>query len=504
MKPVHKSQTRLLQRAFFRSAKETNTENNISRRDFLRKAATGASVLSLSPATILSALAGKKIVIIGAGLAGLTAAYTLKKAGIKSTVYEGSSRVGGRTYSVRNYFGDDLATDIGGEFVDEWHEDLLNMATEFGVETYDLRITAPNLPEMIHYGGKNYTVEDISKALQPFTKSIAADLASLPEDLTYHNAQAYQHFDNVSIRTYLENKGLKGWILELMCDIFRDEYGMDATEQTTMNMFCVLNLPEGEEPTDLIGGPGSEVLKVKGGTMSIAEKLAEKVKRQIKFKSILEEIRLLPDKRYEVSFRNGHSTKADYVIVAIPFTKLREVKLDFPMQERKRKAIQELGYGNSAKLILGFDHRHWNETGHAGLTITDLPYASGWDSSVGQPGTKGSLTHFTGGKHATQMSQTNPEECARNMLSDLEKLYPGISAAHNKKVFLFPWEKNEFSKAGYASYTVGQWSAFAGVEGEPEGNVLFAGEHASFEFQGFMNGAIETGRIAAEMVLKSK
>lgn len=501
MRPVHQSQTRLFQKAFFHKAQLLSPPNTITRRDFLRKAATGASVLTLSPDVLLRTFKGKQIAILGAGLAGLTAAYTLRKAGIKATVYEGSNRIGGRTYSIRDRFGKGIATDIGGEFVDEWHEDLLNLAAELGIGWYDLRKTAPELPELIQYQGVRYTLEDIGEALAPFTTSIAADVASLPEDLSYKNGDAYRHLDALSIKSYLEGKGLQGWILEFICDIFTYEYGMEAAEQTAMNMLSILNVPEGDDTPDLIGGPGSEVIKIKGGTMTISEKLAAKVKRQIRFQHVVSHLSLTPDQRYEIGFQNGEKVMADIVIVTIPFTKLREVVLDIPLQERKQRAIAELGYGNSAKLILGFDKRIWNDAGYAGSTISDLPFVSGWDSSVGQAGVTGSLTHFSGGSEASLLASSSSENAVSTMLRHLETLYPGISAAYASQYFLFPWEKNVFSRAGYSSFKVGQWSAFAGVEGEREGNVFFAGEHTSLEFQGFMNGAIQTGRLAAESIL---
>ena len=78
-----------------------------------------------------------------------------------------------------------------------------------------------------------------------------------------------------------------------------------------------------------------------------------------------------------------------------------------------------------------------------------------------------------------------------------------MNEAYNKKTLKFCWQNNTDSKAGYSSFKAGQWSTLAGWEGVPVGQIYFAGEHVSREFQGYMNGGAQTGRVAAELVLKA-
>jgi monoamine oxidase len=98
---------------------------------------------------------------------------------------------------------------------------------------------------------------------------------------------------------------------------------------------------------------------------------------------------------------------------------------------------------------------------------------------------------------------TTKDNLAGKFVPELNTIFPGMDKAYSNKTLKFCWSENPYSKAGYSSFKTGQWSTLAGWEGVPVGEIYFAGEHVSREFQGYMNGGAETGRVAAEMVVKS-
>ena len=119
----------------------------LSRRTMLKAAGAGALTFAASP--LLSACApivrgpdAPRVAIVGAGVAGLNAAYTLKKAGLRAELFDANRRSGGRMFTARDVLGPGLTVELGGEFIDTSHEDILALAKEFGLELIDTRTPA--------------------------------------------------------------------------------------------------------------------------------------------------------------------------------------------------------------------------------------------------------------------------------------------------------------------------------------------------------------------------
>jgi monoamine oxidase len=202
--------------------------------------------------------------------------------------------------------------------------------------------------------------------------------------------------------------------------------------------------------------------------------------------------------------QEGSQTKQynyNIVVIAIPFTMLRNVDLQIPLSPQKTMAINQLGYGTNAKLMAGFTNRHWaTNLGYQGYVFTDQSLQLGWDSSQLQAGTAGGYTIFTGGNEGLAMGNGSAQSQLNNYMPGLNAIFPGIQSKFNGNVSRFHWPTHPFIMASYAAYRVGQWEAFAGAEGEQEENIYFCGEHTSIDYQGYMNGAAETGRSVAEAI----
>src|SRR4029079_18560742 len=156
----------------------------------------------------------------------------------------------------------------------------------------------------------------------------------------------------------------------------------------------------------------------------------------------LERIRRRPDGLVECSLRQGAQTvtaAADHVVVAVPFTVLRDGTLDVDLSPAKRRAIAELGYGTNAKLMIGFSERTWRTRyASSGSTLTDLPYQLTWDTSRHQAGAAGILTNFTGGRHGVDLGAGAAGDHAAAVAAQLDQVYPGLAAARTKEA-RFHW-----------------------------------------------------------------
>jgi monoamine oxidase len=118
-----------------------------------------------------------------------------------------------------------------------------------------------------------------------------------------------------------------------------------------------------------------------------------------------------------------------------------------------------------------------------------------------QPGTRGILVDYTGGNTGASFGSGTPSSRAQQFLAQIEPVLPGITSQWNGRSTVDFWLGNPFTHGSYSYWKVGQYTRFAGIEGRREGNCHFAGEHTSIDFQGYLNGAVETGERAASEVI---
>jgi monoamine oxidase len=250
-------------------------------------------------------------------------------------------------------------------------------------------------------------------------------------------------------------------------------------------------------------GDSDERYKVQGGNQRVVDELAARVGSQIRMHHRLEAIRS-KGTGFTLTFQaDGRAVdeEADIVVLTIPFTMLREVKVSVDLPPVKLKAIKELGYGANSKVLVGFKSRPWEKLGYSGATYSDELFQLGWSNSFMQQGTEGGITMYSGGKLSLEAGKGTKEAAAARLLPGFERAYPGVSAHRNGKAERMHWPGYEWTKGSYSAYKPGQWTTIAGAEGKPVGNLFFAGEHTSYDFQGFMNGAAQSGLDAAKAVM---
>jgi monoamine oxidase len=475
-----------------------------SRRRFIRDLSLAAGSMALLPACLPKKKQNREVVIIGAGMAGLNAAYQFSKKGINARVFEASSRAGGRMFTMKDVFGTGITTDIGGEFIDTTHQDILQLAKEFNLPFYDLR--QDNLsPKTYYFGGRQLDQADLRQAIAPFAKQIMKDILSLPPRIDYTTAASFRHFDEQSITQYLEGIGIRGWLFDFINVVLTREYGTEAKDQSAIN-FLIMFVPPLVTDTDYeLFGPGHEVLKIKGGSQLLTDSLFEKLKPQVTFNHRLTGIRPGVSGRYELVFSQAMEEKivpADFVLLTIPFSILRNISFTIPMPEAKRKCIDEIGYGNSCKFIMGVNQKTWRKAGRQGYTFTDQSFGAGWDSSQMQSADKGSFTVFGGGDFGDYVNDSKESVLKQKIAAGLDLVYPSSENIYTGKNIKWCWGIFPLSKGGYSAFKKGQWSTLSGWEATPVGNIFFAGEHVSKEYQGYMNGAAETSRVAVETMLQ--
>lgn len=480
-----------------------------TRRDALRLGGTALAGVAVSRCASLPVPASGQgeALVVGGGLAGLTAAWRLRQEGIAVRVVEAQERVGGRMLSLTGHFPEGLVAELGGELIDTGHERIRSLAVELGLEMDDLLDEPAGLSETVYFAGAHRTEAEVVEALRPIVEAARRDLAPLGEDpdVTYRGPAPARDLDRLSIPEWLDRAGASGWARTLIEVAFESECGLPPGEQSCLNFLLFASF---DPSRPKLYGESDERFHVRGGNDQIPRRLAERLGGTVERGLRLEALREGSDGRFVASLARGGTSlerSATHVVLAVPFTLLRDVRLDVPLSAPKRRAIQELGYGTNAKLMTGWSRRAWRlEHGSTGTLMTDLGLQVAWETSRRQPGTAGILTNFTGGAAGQAVGRGTPEERSREVAAQVETVFPGASSAHRpEEAVRFHWPTHPWTRGSYACYRPGQLTAFGGAEGEPEGRIFFAGEHTSRDWQGFMEGACATGEHAASEVLAS-
>jgi len=482
-----------------------------SRRRFLENAGKATIIGAALPQLLLpgaknffSRAIMPRIAIVGGGIAGLNALHHLKKQGLDATIYESSNRTGGRMFTVKGAMGEGTWTEFGGEFVDTNHKDIWDLAEEFDLKMIDCAQESETklTKEAFFFEGQHYTLAQVVEAFRGFARSIQADIEKLSGEISFKTRTWYiKKLDRISLSQYLENIGATGWIKRLIEVAYESEYGLSPSVQSSLNLLLLISTetPNGEFE---IFGESDERYKVLGGNQSIPDALAKKYASHIEMSRPMESIRA-QGQQYALHFSGkSEAVIADYVILAIPFTVLRKLEMKIKMPKVKRKCIDTLGYGTNAKLMLGMNSHVWRKNGYTGLCYSDNGLPNGWDNAQLQTPDNGpaGLSILFGGPGGLEVGKGTPQEQKDKYLPLWEQIFPGATAAFNGKVARMDWPTQPHTLGSYVCPTVGQYTSISGAEQMPVGNIFFAGEHCGGNFAGFMNGAAQSGREAAEAI----
>lgn len=509
---------RSLRRAFGQALLTPNqlsTERPLSRRDFLSGALLGAAVLSVPRALALPlgpATHSERPAIVGAGLAGLVAAYRLGQAGYACDIYEASARVGGRVHTKKNFNAEAMFSEMGGEFIDSGHTDLIALATELGLVVEDLALGESTLvPEIYFVDGKPRTEAEVIAAFRPFAEKIAPAIAAISPNgtltiPTYREPLGAKPWDLLSLRAFLDGmrNSVDGWLLDLLNVAFTGEYGLETEEQSALNLLVLID-PTVDNGFHVFGS-SDESKRIRGGNGQLAEALVKALPAETKIHFGHRLVGMRDDGQnlalYHATAGGTQRTTASRTILALPFTILREVDGlgALNLSPVKLRAIREFGYGTNAKVILGFRSRFWHRSGavipaSAGKIYSDLASQELWDTSRQQKGASGILTSFLGGHRGAQPAQDVHE----TTLCDLQHLYPGAANEWDGNHLRIVWRQSPYVRGSYVCPKPGQYTTLMGSAAEPElnGRLLFAGEHCSVDYQGYMNGAVQSGNAVA-------
>lgn len=485
----------------------------LSRRTFLGgMAAASALVMSRT------AFAAKKppavdVGIVGAGLAGLQCAYTLGQAGLSPSLYDATTRVGGRQWTLRGTFPGQVA-ERGGELIDNLHKTMLGWVNTLGLTREDVNKVEGEL--FYHFDGQRIPEATIVDEYRAFVAAMRTDLraSSGAPTADAFNTADYQ-LDRTNLADYLATRGCGRYAAKAIEEAYVAEYGRELGEQSCLNFLLFIHADRRSKFTPF-GVFSDERFHVVEGNDRIATGIADRLARPPTLGMRLEAVRKTSAGRVELTFRAGNQSVTrthDRVVLAIPFTVLRTVALDtsLDLPPWKRLAIATLGYGDNAKMMVGFDGPAWADHGGNGASYSDLPnHQTTWETNPSKATTAHAvLTDYSGGVRGKALDPNKVQQEAGKFVADLDRVFPGAASAASRVngkyvAHLEHWPSNPLTRGSYTCYTPGQFTTIADNEGKPVGNLHFAGEHANsfYDWQGFMEGALLSGLTAAGEILK--
>jgi len=479
-------------------------KNQPSRRSFIKKTGIAGSLFSISALTLPSIFStstdDERIIVIGAGLAGLSCAYELDQAGFNVMLIEARSRPGGRVSTYRNPFSDNLYSEMGAEYVD---------STDIYVQEYckkfDLKILPAKQYDGIYLRDNRLSMKGLRLGNDklPYEGIIEGKLFG--QEVQYIqkwidlvkqkgiNSPEVMALDNMSVEEILKKGGAPKDIIDLYT------YA-NATEETTVNskisaLYMVLaNSRTSNFSENTVEG------RILGGNDQLPKILARKLGKKIMYNTPL--YRLDHDSKGIVATVKENEKfiqiPAKKCVLAIPTPVLRNIEINPSFSSAKTECINNQEYGHAMKIAMQYQKRFWDDDNSIGQRVfTDTPLRRIYHFSIDQPGPRGILLSFTSAEDAIQIGRLDDKERLRIVQSTCESIWPNALDYWERGVIKY-WNEDPWVKGSYSFAGVGQKN-YRNILSKTEGSIFFAGEHTAIQ-RASMNGAIESGfRVFKEL-----
>ena len=435
-------------------------------------------------------LSGASILIAGAGLAGLAAARDLTGMGAEVTVLEARDRVGGRVWTIREPFADSQHAEAGGDMIDEGHAELRRLAGEMG-----LRLTR------ILRGGFAYARPDargrtrvLSRAAGRGWERLEASLA----DLCRRYRLAERRWDS-PVAAELGRSSVAAWLDETRAnaELRATAIGLRGFFLADPEELSLLALVDqfAEEARDLW-----RMYRIEGGNDRLAAALAARLGDRLHLNTDLVAVSHR-GQGVRASVKNGKQLsqlKGDYLLLALPASLLRRIPITPALPAQQHDAIARLKYGRATKTLLQFSKRFWRVAGRPRAFGSPLPFGAAWEGNEEQPGRSGILALLAGGSASSLTRDLVERDGIAGLTGALDWL--GSTGADLKAWRQIAWEADPWCRGGYAFFDPAFDPSLRPWLARPSGPLFFAGEHTSLQWQGYMNGAVESGRRAAQEI----
>ena len=455
-----------------------------------------AFLASAAGAVFAPAATAQRVIIAGAGLAGLSCAYELRKRGFDVVVLEGQGRAGGRVQTLREGLDPELAAEAGATRIPDTHHLTLSYVRELGL-TLEL-FRGGNLADVVHLRGRNYVLANGPEPDWPLQlraderrlgrKALAERYLADPLKLAKGSEDSPSvpepilAMDRFTIREYLTQQGLSPGAIELIT------LGAD----TTISVALLLLVEFNEQVT-------RGYFHIRGGNDQLPAALAKELGGAIRYGCRVIDIGQDDRSAWAVIEHAGgrETVRGDYVVSALPFSVARNLFANARLSSEKQRVIREQKYFPVDKVFLQMQKQFWKMKGQSGFANTDLLSERFWALGPELPDQRGLLLSYVIGAKAAKLDEMDVQRRVQGTLADAERVFPG-AREHFEAVRAKSWSQDPWQRGGLSAFGPGELG-FIPVSARKEGRILFAGEHTS-RWNGWMQGAIESAhRVVKEI-----
>ena len=437
------------------------------------------------------------VVVVGAGLAGLVAAHELVKRGREVVVLEARDRVGGRTLNAD--LGDGKVTELGGQWLGPTQDRVAALARELGVGTFPTHSEGENLLDL---GGKRRRYKGTIPKLAPHvlldlevTRRRLERLAKRVSPEAPWDAKGASGLDAQTLGGWLDRHTRTKAARTVVARAANTVWGAEPRELTLLYvLFCMRSAGSFDMLVDVEGGAQQD--RFEGGSQLLSLRLAEKLGEGIVLDAPVTRIEHGSDSvRAHARELSVHARRA---IVATPPHLAGRIDFDPPLPEWKDGSLQRRPQGTLTKCAAVYPEPFWRADGLSGEAVSDAgPIALTFDNSP-PDGSPGVLLGFAGGDGGRELSRMPAERRRDAVLAVFSRLF-GERAAKPERYLEQEWAGERWTGGGPVGLPVpGALSGYGRGLREPVGAIGFAGAETAVKWNGYLDGAVESGHSAAE------
>jgi len=460
-----------------------------TRREVLKASLALGATMLLSRGGLLAQGKGKRVVVVGAGFAGLAAAHELTALGYEVTVVDARNRVGGRVLSFSDLVpGKNV--EGGGELVGSNHPVWVAYADKFGLSFLDVTETEEvEFPVVLQ--GRRIEAEkagELWEEMDALCNRMNADAAKVDPRAPWNSPDAIA-LDRRSLRSWIDAQEGSDLGKVALDALLMSDNGVSTSWQSYLGNLAMV-----------AGGGGetfwsdSEVYRCAGGNDQLAKKLAATLDAKRVMLGVPAKRIASSEKGATVTLADGRVLEADDVIVAVAPSVWNRIDFDPGLPAALRVQM-----GANVKFLAAAKGRFWLDEKLAPDFLSDGDISQTWDGTDNQPGEEGAcMVAFSGGPPAQNCGAYESAERAERYLQELERVYTGIRKSFTKSRYM-GWTDDLWTQGSYSFPAQGEVTGVGPLLQQAHaGRIHFAGEHCCYAFVGYMEGALQSGVTVAK------